>query len=155
MTTTAEDVFDAKLPASACMSTSEQIAEALTILRAIPNPGAAFTSALATIEAVVDPVVVFARHVLSRWSDDPPYPEQAAKDLIEMAAQYGLRITTDPGPGELVGYSYVKPREFDPGWILIDDAGTWQPGDLDMAEEQAEGVQRVVALYLPTESGKS
>lgn len=154
MTTTPEDVFDAKLPASACMSTSEQIVEALTILRAIPNPGAAFTSALATIEAVVDPVVVFARHVHSRWSDDPPYAEQAAAELIRMAAQYGLRITADD-PGELVGYSYVKPREFDPGWVLIDDAGTWQPGDLDMAEEQAEGVQRVVALHLPAEGGKS
>lgn len=152
MTTTPEDVFDAKLPASACMSTSEQIAEALTILRAIPNPSAEFTSALATIEAVVDPVVVLARHVLSRWSDDPPYAERAATELITMAAQFGLRITADPG--ELVGYSYVKPREFEPGWVLIDDAGTWQPGDLDMAEEQAEGVQRVVALYLPAEGGQ-
>ncbi|MGV9742830.1 hypothetical protein [Nocardia farcinica] len=135
--------------------THDEIAAALDVLRRVP--GVDERSCLHDIAVDIRPDRLMARDVrawaIRKGTDlalmaDP----EIADDLDEIAARHGLRITQDPG--ELVGYSYVQPSEFGPGWCLIDNAGTWQPDDLDLAEEQAEGVQRVAALYLPARDGQ-
>ncbi|WP_280304932.1 hypothetical protein [Nocardia neocaledoniensis] len=135
--------------------TPDEITAALDVLRRVP--GVDERSCLHDIAVDIQHDRLMARDLrawaIRKGTDLALMADAEIADALgEIAARHGLRIARDPG--ELIGYSYAQPREFDPGWCLVDMAGTWQPGDLDMAEEQVGGVQRVVALYLPAEGGQ-
>ncbi|MFI7527521.1 hypothetical protein [Nocardia salmonicida] len=138
--------------------TPGEIAAALDVLRRVPGVGG--RSCLHDIAVDIRPDRLMARDVrawaIRKGTDlalmaDP----EIADDLDEIAARHGLRITCDPG--DIVGYAEVGPRRNgEPGYSLVDEVGTWQPDDLDMAwADVAATGHLLVALHLVPKGGQS
>lgn len=85
------------------------------------------------------------KHFGSHFVHSPRDLARVVRTAIEST---GARITTDPGPGELVCYTLVEPTKNGEGWIAAGGGGWW-PEDRELAHDEANGTShRVGAVYL-------
>lgn len=118
---------------------------------------------LGEIRAENTPFWWMVRDVLGQLdSDRLPELGELASILSGAAARHGLRITTDPEPGELIQYRLV--RRAANGWFLHDPSVSYESsqGGLDAAESDRakyadpEGCcPRIVVVRLLPEGGKA
>lgn len=134
--------------------TPAEIAEALDTLRRVP--GVTDSHCLEEIVEISSPIVQMTQELIDAFRrHGVPGLGRLASMLEDTAKRHGLRITTDPG--DIVGYAEVGPRcNGEPGYSLVDEVGTWQPGDLDMAwADVAATGHLLVALHLVPKGGQS
>lgn len=128
--------------------TPDEITAALELLHRVPGVDGGHS--LDAVAEIASPIVQMARE-LREWlkiSRHTPDLGQLASQLESIAPRHGLRITTDPAPGELVGYYAVAPadEQMHVKWI----ARHLSPGTLADAAEAARDRfdSRVAAMHL-------
>lgn len=132
-------------------ATAEDIGAAIALLRTIP--GVTEQHTLDDIAEISTPLVQLA-HSLTEWINDHhsrPDTGQIASVLDHLAAEHGLRITTDPDRGEVIKLALVRQ---DP------DDGLWRVSTYLRPDEQipteliADGL-RVATMHLLPEGGQA
>ncbi|MEV4155440.1 hypothetical protein AB0J48_20660 [Nocardia salmonicida] len=135
--------------------TPDEITAARELLLRVP--GVRGTDTLNDIERQHTPTARMGRELVDWINRNPGRADLTgfgmASLLAEAAARHGLRITTDPGPGELIGHYCVQPYD--------DNGEPWTamhrvPGTLaEVRNSAAEDARRRVAvMYLLPEGGE-
>lgn len=134
--------------------TPDEITTALNTLLRVPGVDGGHS--LNAVAEIASPLVQMARE-LRVWlhgSTQKPDLGQLASQLETFAARHGLRITTDPDPGELIGYDVA--RHDGDEWVVDGEDGHWSPTAEGLARARMHSPDsRVAALYLLPEGGQA
>lgn len=132
--------------------THDEITAAIMLLQSVP--GIRGTDTLDQIERSNTPVRRMAADLRGWWTKSmSPNAVDLEIELRAAADRHGLRITTDPELGELIGHYCVEPDDRNKlPWTTTHRI----PGTIAEATEAAAqyGRRRIAALYLLPEGGQ-
>ncbi len=139
--------------------TPDEITAALAVLRRMP--GLCDNDTLGAYARANTPHRRMATDLLAWWNSPRSSAHDLEQELADSAARHGLRITTDPDPGELIQYRLVRAAAN--GWLLQDPGTSYEPSAGGLSAARADRATfdnpfavtpKLAALYLVPEGGQ-